>query len=664
MGRGPWDLVLFSGDLTQSATNEQFRKLSEVLDEVWTHLDSLGCNPVILCIPGNHDLSRPDPSSSTVKMLQHWHDEKDIIEAFWESDTNEYKQLIHNCFTNYTTWWHHIKLPKPRITSGIIPGDFSTIISKSGISIGVIGLNTTFLQLNDDNYEGLLDVHDKQLLAICGDDPDKWTHQVDVALLMTHHGPDWLHSDAKSRYFSDIYPPGRFFSHLYGHRHASSVSNYSVGGADERRYRQGPSLFGLKAWGPDRIDRVHGYIAGQFEIKGLAGVERLWPRLLIKKKAGHWCLEPDISYNLNASGCIEIRFKLKTHTSQRSSIGLAPKEKLDKDTKVRINAYKLFFFRRQAGMSFRELSKKSGVDRKILRRIERVDNKIESLEPSLFRLCERADVEKLEETLGCQGKLQAGGEDDFLSVYIHFYSTYKGTKRPDSRPAQYQIPIYPVRAIAFDFDGTLTQRTDDLTTWERIWIALGYSVNECAHYHRLFSERKITHAQWCKITLDKFQARGLTESKLIDIASGITLVKGTKETLTAIHKQGIKMYILSGSIKQMIKPILDNLYMLFEDVSANDMLFDSQGFLVNIKGTKYDFEGKADYLRQLIKDHRYRRSDVLFVGNSCNDIYACRAARTVLVNPHMTDYNNIEQWNYCIRKMDDLKSILQFTPAL
>src|SRR4051812_400041 len=58
---GPWDLVLFSGDLTQRGSAEEFTKFNATLDQLFAHLKALGSTPSLLAVPGNHDLIRPDP---------------------------------------------------------------------------------------------------------------------------------------------------------------------------------------------------------------------------------------------------------------------------------------------------------------------------------------------------------------------------------------------------------------------------------------------------------------------------------------------------------------------------------------------------------------------------------------------------------------------------
>src|SRR6266498_3859697 len=57
---GPWDLVLFTGDLTQRGGADEFSKLNETLERLYNVLRSIGSDPTFLAVPGNHDLVRPN----------------------------------------------------------------------------------------------------------------------------------------------------------------------------------------------------------------------------------------------------------------------------------------------------------------------------------------------------------------------------------------------------------------------------------------------------------------------------------------------------------------------------------------------------------------------------------------------------------------------------
>lgn len=54
---GPWDLILFTGDLAFSGKEEEFRELHTELLELFKFIKKLqGYEPALLSIPGNHDM--------------------------------------------------------------------------------------------------------------------------------------------------------------------------------------------------------------------------------------------------------------------------------------------------------------------------------------------------------------------------------------------------------------------------------------------------------------------------------------------------------------------------------------------------------------------------------------------------------------------------------
>ena len=130
--------------------------------------------------------------------------------------------------------------------------------------------------------------------------------------------------------------------------------------------------------------------------------------------------------------------------------------------------------------------------------------------------------------------------------------------------------MFPTRAVVFDFDGTLTRRPEDETTWEKIWKRLGYGINECASYLAQFRDKQITHQEWCDITLRKFADRGLTRTQVLEIAKSISLVAGSGKALRQLRAQKIRLYILSGSIKDVVRSVLGGLEDVFDDIRAKE----------------------------------------------------------------------------------------------
>jgi HAD superfamily phosphoserine phosphatase-like hydrolase len=327
----------------------------------------------------------------------------------------------------------------------------------------------------------------------------------------------------------------------------------------------------------------------------------------------------------------------------------------------RINGYKLFYFRLNNKWTLKGLARSAGLTRSSLGSLEKIERKNGAPNPEWFSLCSREVLDRLEEILECRGKLAAGKPDDFLTQYMMFYETYKGSS-PSSRRDTDQLEIrFATKAVVFDFDGTLTQSSDYRTTWEKIWVALGYSTEDCFELHRRFQRKEFSHQEWCNRTRDAFRSRQLSQDHVIEIAGGISLVDGVAETLEVLHRQGIRLFILSGSIKMIIQKVLGELRQEFEEIKANEFAFDQSGILSEIHGTRYDFEGKAVFLRSVIADFGFSPTDVLFVGNSCNDVFASQSgARTLCVNARFTDPDNEQHWTYAIREMTDMREILKF----
>ncbi|HVT17618.1 MAG TPA: NACHT domain-containing protein [Thermoanaerobaculia bacterium] len=293
---GPWQAVLFTGDLVQAGREEEFKSIeSEVLARLWKELEALGSGDArLLAVPGNHDLVRPEASrpSAAVRQLLRPGGLAEIAEEFWTDPGSEYRSVIGAALANYDAWWGRTVFRRnAAVTSGILPGDFAATLPASTRRIGVIGLNTTFLQLAAGDYRERLAWDIRQLQSVCTDMAD-WRAGHEACLLLTHQGPDWLDAHSREAY-AEINPAGRFAVHLFGHMHETVVRSTRQGGGKPLRQWQGCSLFGLERFGdPPRQDRRHGYGAGCLEFGTRQTVIRHWPRRAVKDANG-WRFVPD-----------------------------------------------------------------------------------------------------------------------------------------------------------------------------------------------------------------------------------------------------------------------------------------------------------------------------------------------------------------------------------
>ena len=99
------------------------------------------------------------------------------------------------------------------LNNSILPGDFSVTFEKVGAKLGIVGLNTSFLQLTNVNYEGKLALHAHQFHQACGGDGVAWAKQHHVCLLLTHHPPSWLDLESQQSLTGEIEAHGRFAVH-------------------------------------------------------------------------------------------------------------------------------------------------------------------------------------------------------------------------------------------------------------------------------------------------------------------------------------------------------------------------------------------------------------------------------------------------------------------
>ncbi len=294
---GPWDAVLFTGDLVQSGKSDEFERMqADVLDPLWRKLSELGSgDAVLLAVPGNHDLfRRKDEENAALDTLLEKDGFQRIEEKFWERPTGPYRRVISDAFAAYSQWWDKAPHRAGDVKAGILPGDFSVTIERGGRRIGIVGLNTTFLQLAGGDYKGRLVWDARQIHAVCEGGVDVWSKQHDVCLLLTHQGPDWLTPEAQEHGESEIAPGGRFAAHLFGHMHETKITYMRRGGTPHwTRPCQGCSVFGMDKFGePPTVQRAHGYAAGRIELEDEETVLRLWPRTATNKVGG-WRFIPD-----------------------------------------------------------------------------------------------------------------------------------------------------------------------------------------------------------------------------------------------------------------------------------------------------------------------------------------------------------------------------------
>jgi tetratricopeptide (TPR) repeat protein len=313
---GPWDLVLFSGDLVQRGDSDEFLQLEKLLEELWRHFRQLNGagvrEPVLLAVPGNHDLQRLPAASAELRVLKALASGSDdnpeeVWDGLIEEPLSPYRKLVVQAFTNYSAWWDRCQFRGERradlqISSGPLPGDFLATFQKDDACLGVVGLNTTFLQLTAGDFTNKLAIDARQFHGRYPGGGDAWIKNLDGCVLMTHQPPSWLAEINRKEVFNALIDvPGRFAAHYCGHLHLPKGETRGDGWSHSRRLIQGGSLFGLETRDGGDV-RMHAYSASRIEInRGEEGQIRHWPRIAIQNQSGAWKFGRDQSFDLEDS---------------------------------------------------------------------------------------------------------------------------------------------------------------------------------------------------------------------------------------------------------------------------------------------------------------------------------------------------------------------------
>lgn len=216
-----------------------------------------------------------------------------------------------------------------------------------------------------------------------------------------------------------------------------------------------------------------------------------------------------------------------------------------------------------------------------------------------------------------------------------------------------------MKTIIFDFDGTLTEKHKNV--WRFLWQELGFDTTKNSAYatlYTLFIRNKITHHKWCDLTCYFFQKKKMNKVLLDKAIEHTPLLPDCLEFLKILKEQGYDLHIVSGCISDVINGVLNNGAQYITKINANEMIFDKNNNLQYIKGTPYDYEGKALYIQKLINEKGIAPSDILFIGNGDNDEFVHQTGcHTLCINAETKNANNTTIWNNSI-ETNSLKDLI------
>lgn len=219
-----------------------------------------------------------------------------------------------------------------------------------------------------------------------------------------------------------------------------------------------------------------------------------------------------------------------------------------------------------------------------------------------------------------------------------------------------------MKAVIFDFDGTLTKSKKGSSCWYNIWV----EIDDLEYDDKLYSMYKrneIDDFKWSELIYQRYVEKDVNPRIMQAVADKVELQNGAYETLKALHSKGIKIFILSGGVRQVIEKILEreDLNQFITSLETYDLIFDKSGKLVDFKRPRHNPEFKNQYIDIVKQQYKINAKDILFVGNGKNDQEAYKSgAVTLCINPDDAEIDNRIYWSYGIRECNDLQQILKY----
>lgn len=299
---GHVDVVFMTGDLVQTGSENEFSDFKVFFESLMQVLSDKDGAPFVFFVPGNHDLARTTvPTGSTHQTLKNWTANSELRnDFFWEKDS-EYIRYCEERFKYFNQFLREYN-EEHNITPkyGILPGDAYYTLDIKGVKIGIVGLNSSFLQIEGGDYHRKLGVYNQQISYLFDTRYIESLKSNDINFLLTHHNAEWFEPHSMSQYEGTIYKKNYVLEHFCGHNHIPKTSYHDDNFSGTTHVNVAPSLCGLEKFDDvsDKIDRIHGYHAGKYQIEDDGSInKRFYPRIAVKR-GGAFVFTSDQSYGL------------------------------------------------------------------------------------------------------------------------------------------------------------------------------------------------------------------------------------------------------------------------------------------------------------------------------------------------------------------------------
>lgn len=211
------------------------------------------------------------------------------------------------------------------------------------------------------------------------------------------------------------------------------------------------------------------------------------------------------------------------------------------------------------------------------------------------------------------------------------------------------------KCVVFDCDGVLV---DSVSSWKTLHD--GFGTDNSTNLSR-FIAGELTDVEFMRSDIAMWKAiqDPIHKDELFRMYSGVSLMKGARETVQILQDAGVYVAIVSAGVDLFVSSIAAMLKV--DDWIANGFEFDENGFLTDDGICRLHASGKGDVINRLMDMHGFRPEEVVSVGDSEMDLsMMVPGSGFIGFNPSReSSHNAFTEARVPIVKEKDLSKILE-----
>lgn len=174
-----------------------------------------------------------------------------------------------------------------------------------------------------------------------------------------------------------------------------------------------------------------------------------------------------------------------------------------------------------------------------------------------------------------------------------------------------------ISAIVFDLDGVIVESQ---FSWERLHRYFDVDEEKRKENMRRYFSKEIDYGQWIRedVSLWKRNCKYPHISEIENALKDFVFIDGVKECIKILNENEFELFIISAGIDliaQRAGKVLG-----IDKVWANGFQCDEEGYLTGEDVWNVDLLRKDVVLKDIIENYRYKREDIMSVGDSKYDI--------------------------------------------